>query len=90
MTKYKLELYVAGKDNSRKVHEAIMRALDENLKNEYELEVIDILSEPERAMEKKVFITPTLRREVPPPIKAVIGDLTKKEKILIGLDIING
>ena len=51
------------------------------------LVIVDVLEHPEEAEEGRILATPTVVKELPPPIRKVIGDLSDKEKVLIGLDI---
>ena len=85
---YLLKLYVAGKGTRAEVAIANLRHLCETeLRDQYELEVIDIIERPELAEEAKILATPTLIKQLPPPLRRVIGDLSDKEKLLMGLDV---
>jgi len=53
----------------------------------YELKVIDVLKNPRLAEEDKILATPTLTKALPLPIRRIIGDLSDKEKVLLGLDL---
>lgn len=54
---------------------------------QYEIEIIDLIQNPELAQQDKILAIPTLVRRLPPPIRQIIGDLSNKEKVLLGLDI---
>lgn len=85
---YLLKLYVAGKGARAEAAIANLRHLcDTELRGQYELEVIDIIEHPEQAEEAKILATPTLIKQLPPPLRRVIGDLSDKEKLLLGLDV---
>ena len=85
---YLLKLYIAGKGARAEAAIANLRQLCEGeLRGQYELEVIDILENPERAEQAKILATPTLIKQLPPPLRRVIGDLSDKEKLLLGLDV---
>lgn len=85
---YLLKLYIAGKGARAEAAVANLRQLcDNELRGQYELEVIDVLENPERAEQAKILATPTLIKQLPPPLRRVIGDLTDKEKLLLGLDV---
>ena len=58
------------------------------LKGMYELKIIDVFKNPQLAEDEKILATPTLSRVLPPPVKRIIGDLSDKEKVLLGLDIV--
>jgi circadian clock protein KaiB len=83
-----LKLYVAGKSTRAQLAIANLQKLcDEELSGRYELEIIDILEHPELAEQAKILATPTLIKQLPPPLRRVIGDLSDKEKLLIGLEV---
>jgi len=89
MAKFHLKLYVTGKTSRS---EAALRNLKEicerELNGDYEIIVIDVLEHPQLAEEEKILATPTLIKELPLPLRRIIGDLTDKEKALLGLDLI--
>lgn len=89
MNKYLLRLYVTG--NSTKSQRAIanlFRICHEELSEEYRIEIVDVLEEPERAEKEKVLVTPTLIKQLPPPLQRIIGDLSNTDKVLLGLDLL--
>ena len=53
-----------------------------------DLQIIDVLERPELAQDAKIFATPTLIKKIPQPIRRIIGDLSNKEKVLLGLEIV--
>jgi len=84
-----LKLYVTGQTiNSIKAIHNLKKILTGELKEMYELQIINVLENPQLAEDEKIMATPTLSRELPLPIKRIIGDLSDKEKVLIGLDIV--
>lgn len=89
MTKYKLTLYVTGATQRSERAIANLRSICETqLEGEFELNVIDVLEHPQLAESEKILATPTLIRELPQPIRRIIGDLSDTEKVLLGLDLI--
>ena len=54
---------------------------------EYELVVIDVLERPQFAEDEKILATPMVVKELPPPIRRIIGDLSDTERMLLGLDL---
>ena len=87
--KYILKLYVTGQTtNSVKAIQNLKKILSGELKDVYELKIIDVLKNPQLAEDEKILATPTLSRVLPPPVKRIIGDLSDKEKVLLGLDIV--
>jgi len=87
--KYVLKLYVTGvTSRSKTALENIKRILEEDYKGVYSLKVIDVLKQPKLAEEDKILATPTLIKILPPPVARIIGDLSDKEKVLLGLDLV--
>lgn len=85
---YVLRLYVAGLTaRSRKAIENITAICEEHLQGRYDLEVIDIFRRPVLAREEQIFATPTLVKRLPLPLRRFIGDLSEKDKVLVGLDL---
>jgi circadian clock protein KaiB len=86
----KLRLYVTGRTGHSLHAIRNLEALcKEELEGEYELEVIDVLEHPQLAEDEKILATPTLIKQLPPPIRKIIGDLSDREKVLLGLDLVN-
>jgi circadian clock protein KaiB len=87
-SKYLLRLYVAGTTpNSMAAIANIKKICIENLEGRYALEVIDLYQQPQLAAGHQIIAIPTLIRELPPPLRRIIGDLSDTEKVLIGLDL---
>lgn len=85
---YVLRLYVSGMtSNSRKAIENTKKICDEYLHGHFELEIIDIYQQPIFAKEGQIVAAPTLVKELPPPLRKFIGDMSKTERILAGLDL---
>ena len=85
---YELRLYVAGKTaRSMTALENLKRYCEENVKDRYSIEVIDLLESPQLAEGDQILAVPTLVRRVPVPIRKIIGDLSNEEKVLVGLDL---
>ena len=85
-----LKLYVAGKTPRSERAIANLRQLCEQTTSpglSYRVEVIDVLEHPQLAEEGRILATPTLIKELPLPIRRVIGDLSNTEKVLLGLDL---
>src|SRR5437763_15630255 len=88
LTTYLLKLYVTGTSPRAQVAIANLRRIcDEELRGEYQLEIIDVLEQPQLAEDDKILATPTLIKQLPPPLRRVIGDLSDKEKVLLGLEV---
>ena len=87
---YKLILYVAGTTpKSLEAFANLKKVCDEYLKGQYSINVVDLLKNPKLAKGDQIVAIPTLVRKLPPPLKKIIGDLSNKERVLVGLNIIN-
>lgn len=87
--KYILRLYVTGMTpKSIKAIENVRKICEENLKGRCELEVIDIYQQPDYAKTEQIIAAPTLIKKLPLPLRKFIGDMSNKDRILVGLDII--
>ncbi len=86
---YVLKLYVAGNTpNSVRALKTLKNILEKDFQGVYALKVIDVLKNPQLAEEDKILATPTLSKVLPPPVRKIIGDLSDREKVLIGLDLL--
>jgi circadian clock protein KaiB len=87
-TKYVLRLYVAGAtDRSR---QAVLRArqlCEDEFEGNFELMVIDVYQQPILARDGQIVATPTLVREFPRPVRRLIGNLSNKVGLFVGLDL---
>lgn len=85
---WQLRLYVAGQTPKSMAALRTLRQLCEtHLAGRYEIEVIDLLIQPQLAADHQIFAVPTLVRKLPEPIKKLIGDLSNDAKVLVGLDV---
>jgi circadian clock protein KaiB len=85
---YVLRLFVSGMTpNSLKAIENVKKICEEHLKGRFELEIIDIYQQPIFAKEGQIVAAPTLVKELPPPLRKFIGDMSQTERILAGLDL---
>jgi circadian clock protein KaiB len=85
---WELKLYVAG--NTPKCAAALnhlKRFCEEQLTGRYTIEVIDLLENPKLAKGDQIVAIPTLVRKLPSPLRKIIGDLSKTERVLVGLDL---
>ena len=86
---WQLKLYVAGKTaKSETALRNLKKYCEEYVKGQYKIEVIDLLKKPQLAEGDQIFAVPTLVKKVPEPIRKIIGDLSDKEKVLVGLNLI--
>lgn len=88
--KYTLVLYVAGATpRTVAALENLKGICEEHLKGEYSLTVIDLVKNPKLAKGDQIVAIPTLVRRLPPPLKRMIGDLSDREKVLVGLNLVS-
>jgi len=86
--KYVLRLYIAGMTpNSTAAVARVKAVCEEYLPDRYDLHVIDIYQQPELTSRAQIIAVPTLVKELPSPLRKLIGDLSDKKRILIGLDL---
>jgi circadian clock protein KaiB len=86
--RYSLRLYVTGMTpRSLRAIENIKRVCEQSLKDRYSLEVVDIYQHPELASSAQIIAAPTLIKDLPLPLRRIIGDLSDHEKVLVGLDL---
>ena len=84
-----LRLYVAGNSaRSQTAIENVKKICDEYLTGRCELEIVDIYQDPTEIPDDLVIAAPTLIRRLPLPLRRVIGDMTRTERVLVGLDLI--
>ncbi len=88
--KYVLRLFVAGTTpRSQKAIANITGLCQTYLEGRYELKVIDIYQSPIFAREGRIIAAPTLIKELPEPLKRVIGDMSDTERLIVGLDLVS-
>ncbi len=85
---YHLELYVSGDSFvSQRAVESVQALCEEELEDRYDLTIIDLQKEPEKAVSENIVVVPTLYRRSPEPGRQVIGDLQNRERLKRGLEI---
>jgi circadian clock protein KaiB len=85
---YLLRLYVAGQTpKSLAAFSNLKRICEEHLAGRYQIEVIDLLVNPALARGDQILALPSVVRQLPPPVKKIIGDFTNAERVLVGLDL---
>lgn len=84
-----LRLYVAGvTEKALRAFENLKKICEEHLGgDQYNIEVIDLLKDPQLAQGDQIVAVPTLVRRLPPPLRKIIGDLSNTERVLVGLDM---
>lgn len=87
----RLILYVAGETpKSLAAIANLERICKEDLNNQYEVQVVDLKKEPHLAREHSIVAIPTLVRQLPTPIRKIIGDLSDSQKVLVSLNVRGG
>lgn len=85
---WRLRLYVAGQTPKSIIALANLKRLcDTHLAGRYRIEVIDLVKQPHLARRDDIVVIPTLVRQLPQPIRKIIGDLSNVERVLVGLDV---
>lgn len=88
MNKYLLKLFITGQTiRSGRAIANLRRICEKALGTDYELAIIDVLEQPQLAEDEKIFATPTLIKEYPPPVRRIIGDLSDTKQVLLGLEL---
>jgi circadian clock protein KaiB len=86
--RYVLRLYVAGATRQSVHAIRSLRVLcEERLLGHYELEVVDVYQQPQLARDDQILAVPTLIKRLPLPLRKLVGDLSNKERVLLGLDL---
>jgi circadian clock protein KaiB len=86
--RFVLRLFVTGlTPRSLEAIERVRRLCEQYLKDRYELEVIDLYKHPTAAQQDQVFAAPTLVKLLPLPVRKIVGDMSKENRLLAGLDI---
>ena len=86
---YVLRLYVTGMTSrAGRAIENVRAICDEHLEGRYDLEVIDVYQQPVLAKAQQIIAAPTLVKERPLPLRRIIGDMSNRERVLAGLDVI--
>ncbi len=86
--KYVLRLYIAGM-NTRSIQavENIKRICEKYLPGRYQLEVVDVYQQPILAKDGQIVAAPTLVKELPPPLRKLVGSMSDTERVLVGMDL---
>jgi circadian clock protein KaiB len=86
--RYRFSVYIAGE--TRMAHLAVNRLrkiCEENVPGDYNIQVIDIAKRPDLARNQNILATPAVFRTLPAPLRKSIGDLSDKDKAILGLDL---
>ena len=87
--RYVLRLYVTGMTaRAMRAIENVRAICDEHLEGRYDLEVIDVYQQPILAKDEQIIAAPTLIKKLPLPLRRIIGDMSQRDRVLLGLDLI--
>jgi circadian clock protein KaiB len=85
---YVLRLYITGTTNRSEIAiRNLKKICEEYLEGGYDLEVIDLYQKPSLAKDNQIIAAPTLIKKFPLPHRRIIGDMSDKKKVLLGLDL---
>lgn len=85
---YVLRLYVAGSTARSAQAVATIRSLcEEHLAGRYDLEVVDLYQQPQAAVGEQIVAAPTLVKKLPAPVRRMVGNLSDRDRVLVGLDL---
>jgi circadian clock protein KaiB len=85
---WNLRLYVAGQSpKSLRAYANLMKLCDEHLDSRYDIEIVDLLENPQLAAGDEIVAIPTLVRRLPAPMRKIIGDLSDSDRVLVGLQL---
>ncbi len=85
-----LRLYIAGQTPTAEKAISNLYQITSELKQhgqKLDVEVVDILERPQLAEDEKILATPVLIKKLPEPVRRIVGDLSEREKVLIGIDL---
>lgn len=89
MSTYVLRLYITGlSPKSQKAVDRVKKICEEHLKGRYELEIIDIYQKKTLDIDEQIIAAPTLVKKLPLPLRKIIGDMSDKKRVLLGLDLV--
>ena len=87
--RYVLRLYVTGMTARATRAVANVREIcEEHLEGRYDLEVIDLYQQPFLARDEQIIAAPTLVKKLPLPLRRIIGDMSQRDRVLLGLDLV--
>ena len=86
--RFRFRLYVAGEaPNSAQAQANLLALCQAHLPGRHEIDVVDVLEEPERALADGIFMTPTLLKLSPSPSRRIIGTLHQTQPVLQALGL---
>ena len=87
---YDLTIFVAGQTlPSVAAIENLRSVCETELAGDYHLEVVDVMKDPVAAAQHRILATPAVVKRAPKPVRTIVGDLSDREKVMVGLDLID-
>lgn len=87
--RYILRLYVTGlTPRSSRAITNLKAICDEYLDGRYDLDVVDIYQQPDLAQRNQIIAAPTLIKQLPLPMRRIIGDMSDRDRVIVSLDLI--
>jgi circadian clock protein KaiB len=85
---YKFRLYIADNTENSEAARANLASLCRlYLADRHEIEIVDVLTEPKRALDDGILMTPTLIKIWPPPVRRIVGTLSRLQPVLLALGL---
>jgi circadian clock protein KaiB len=85
---FTMRLYVAGQSTRSTAAIANLRRIcDQHIPGRYEVQIIDLLRNPELAKDDQIVAIPTLIKKMPVPVRRIIGDLSATERVVVSLEL---
>lgn len=86
--RFRLRLFVSGATpRSTRAIANIKSLAEKRLQGRYDLEVIDAYQDPELVRDQQILVLPTLVKELPPPLRRLVGDLSNEDSVMVGLGL---
>jgi circadian clock protein KaiB len=86
--RFKFRLYVAGDtENSAQAFSNLTALCGKYLANRHDIELVDVFRDPDRALADRIFMTPTLVKLSPAPVRRIIGTLGQTQSVLQALEL---
>jgi circadian clock protein KaiB len=86
--RYVLRLYITGMTSrATRAIENVRAICDEHLNGRYDLQVVDVYQQPALAKDEQIIAAPTLIKRLPLPLRRIIGDMSQRDRVLMGLDL---
>jgi circadian clock protein KaiB len=87
--RFRLRLFISGATTrSSQAIENITAVAEKYLTGRYDLEVIDAYQQADLLRNEQIIVLPTLIKELPAPLRRMVGDLSDEDKVIIGLGLI--